>query len=237
MTPKELRRALGEALEHSWRPGRLTNTRGRWAGAAADGICRARQVSDPFRSVARFRPHLRGPRMPVMACRPLLAVAGVAPTATDIWDAQNSPLMQHSRCRPPKILVLLGFHACAKKGVGRLPIHDKSAQRVSWVDRAHQWEADSEVGRLSNEYWLHGPSRNRRQVREVELDLEYVVRCVDEIRHVGSPARVRGVVPGRANDFRPPAPADPSRLRLPPIRLDLHQRSACMRRLAARRTG
>ena len=25
--------------------------------------------------------------------------------------------------------------------------------------------------------------------REVELDLEYVVRCVDEIRHVGSPAR------------------------------------------------
>jgi hypothetical protein len=73
-----------------------------------------------------------------------------------------------------------------RKGLGRLPIHDKSAQRVGWVDRAHQWEADSEVGRLSNEYWLHGPSRNRRQVREVELDLEYVVRCVDEIRHVGS---------------------------------------------------
>src|SRR6476469_8764531 len=48
---------------------------------------------------------------------------------------------------------------------------------------------------------------------------------------------LRGVVPGRANDFRPPAPADPSRLRPPPIRLDLHKRSACMRRLAARRTG
>jgi len=81
--PKELRPALGEILEHSWRPGHPKNSGGRWAGAAADGICRARQVSDPFRSVARFRSHPRGPRMPVMACRPHLAVAGAAPTATE----------------------------------------------------------------------------------------------------------------------------------------------------------
>jgi hypothetical protein len=197
LTPKELRRALGEALEHSWRPGRPTNTRGRWAGAAADGICRARQVSDPFRSVARFRSHLRGPRMPVMACRPLLAVAGVAPTATDIWDAQNSPPL----CNTPGVghqrsWYCSAFTPVSRKGLGRLPIHDKSAQRVSWVDRAHHWEADSEVGHLSNEYWLHGPSRNRRQVREVELDREYVVRCVAEIRHVGSPARAARCRPG-----------------------------------------
>jgi hypothetical protein len=32
--------------------------------------------------------------------------------------------------------------------------------------------------------------------REVELDLEYVVRCVDEIRHVGSPARAARCRPG-----------------------------------------
>ena len=78
-----MRPALGEILEHSWRPGHPKNSGGRWAGAAADGICRARQVSDPFRSVARFRSHPRGPRMPVMACRPHLAVAGAAPTATE----------------------------------------------------------------------------------------------------------------------------------------------------------
>ena len=196
LTPKELRRALGKALKHSWRPGHLTNTRGRWAGAAADGICRARQVSDPFRIVARFRSHLRPPRMPVMACRPPLAVAGLRRLRQIFGTLRTRPLCKAPRVGRQTFWYCSGFTPMPRKGLGRLPIHDKSAQRVSCVDRAHRWEADSEVGRLSNEYWLHGPSRNRRQVREVELDLEYVVRCVDEIRHVGSPARAARCRPG-----------------------------------------
>ena len=164
LTPKELRRALGEALEHSWRPGRLTNTRGRWAGAAADGICRARQVSDPFRLVARFRSHLRGPRMPVMACRPPLAVAGLRRLRQIFGTLRTRPLCKAPRVGRQTFWYCSGFTPMPRKGLGRLPIHDKSAQRVSCVDRAHRWEADSEVGRLSNDYWLHGPSRNRRQV-------------------------------------------------------------------------
>ena len=164
LTPKELRRALGKALKHSWRPGHLTNTRRRRAGAAADGICRARQVSDPFRLVARLRSHLRGPRMPVMACRPPLAVAGLRRLRQIFGTLRTRPLCKAPRVGRQTFWYCSGFTPMPRKGLGRLPIHDKSAQRVSCVDRAHQWEADSEVGRLSNEYWLHGPSRNRRQV-------------------------------------------------------------------------
>jgi len=117
LTPKELRRALGKALKHSWRPGHLTNTRGRWAGAAADGICRARQVSDPFRLVARFRSHLRGPRMPVMACRPPLAVAGLRRLRQIFGTLRTRPLCNTPGVGRQTFWYCSGFTPMPRKGL------------------------------------------------------------------------------------------------------------------------
>ena len=133
LTPKELRPALGEALEHSWRPGRLTNPRGRWAGAAADGICRARQVSDPFRSVARFA-HTYAD----LGCRSWRADhfwrwQGAAPTATEHCSVGRQRLWYRS-----------AFTPAFKKGVGALEVRRRDSKHWRKLATALPMEASGQ---------------------------------------------------------------------------------------------
>jgi len=132
LTPKELRPALGEALEDSWRPGRLTNSRGRWAGAAADGICRARQVSDPFRSVARFA-HTYAD----LGCRSW--------RADHFWRGRGLRRQrQNTAASAAKTLVSVGFHACVKKGVGALEVRRRDSKHWRKLATALPMEASGQ---------------------------------------------------------------------------------------------
>jgi len=71
--------------------------------------------------------------MPVMACRPLLAVAGGC--------ADSERTLQR---RPPKTLVSVGFHAFVKKGVGTLEVRRRDSKHWRKLATALPMEASGQ---------------------------------------------------------------------------------------------